>query len=170
MRAHAAIGLLCGLLTAGQVAAACLADGTGYFSGRLRGALEADLDWRGEALDCETTARPDGRGLRFRFRAVLAGGGELTLLLAPPDFSPAPTGQPIPFNLTVVEEPDGRIYSTRGAGQCLLEVRAVAEPGGAVEALGYCLGPARSLTDGRPLLLATFDFRAPPSPGLDSGS
>lgn len=165
MQASAAVGLLCVLLTADQAAAACLADGTGYFSGRVRGALEADLDWHGEALDCETTARPDGRGLRFRFTAPLAGGGELTLLLAPPDFPPAPTGQPIPFNLTVVEEPDGRIYSTRGTGQCLLEVRASAEPGRAVEALGYCLGPARSLTGGRPLLLATFEFRAPPPPG-----
>lgn len=163
------IGLLGALLATDPAGAACLADHSGYFTGRLRGALELDLEWRGEALDCETTLRPNGEGLRFRFTAAVAGGGELTLVLAPPEVPEAPTGRPIPFNLTVVEEPGGRIFGTRGTGQCLLELRAAAGSRGPIEALGYCIGPARSLTDGRPLLLATFDFRAPPPAELDSG-
>ncbi|MFZ8982655.1 MAG: hypothetical protein ACO213_00080 [Steroidobacteraceae bacterium] len=170
MRTQVTVGLLWALLAPDQAGAACLADDTGYFTGRLRGALELDLEWRGEALDCETTRRPDGQGLRFRFTADLAGGGKLTLVLAPPMVPAEPTGQPIPFNLTVVEEPGGRIFGTRGTGQCLLELRATTGPAGPIETLGYCLGPARSLTDGQPLLLTTFDFRAPPPAGLDSGS
>lgn len=160
--------LLCALLAVEPAGAACLVDGSGYFTGRVRGALEMDLDWHGDTLDCETTTRPDGRGLRFRFTAPLGNGGELTIVLAPPDVPAEPTGRPIPFNLTVVEEPGGHIYGTRGTGQCLLELRPTGGRDAPIEALGYCLGPARSLADGRPLLLATFDFRAPPPPGLDS--
>ncbi len=168
MRSQVTVGLLWALLAVDQAGAACLADHTGFFTGRLRGALELDLEWRGEALDCETTLRPDGQGLRFRFTAALAGGGELTLVLAPPEVPAEPTSQPIPFNLTVMEEPGGRIFGTRGAGQCLLELRTSAGTAGPFEAMGYCIGPARSLTDGQPLLLTTFDFRAPPPAKLDS--
>lgn len=146
--------------------AACLADGNGFLSARLRGGIEADLDWRGPELECTGMARPDGRGLRLRFAGPAAGGLRLAIVFAPPLLAEGADARAVPVNVTVLDETHGAIFATRGEQRCTLddvsqrrlpaddpEVRLWA-----VHGRGFCTEPARSLDGDGALLLTRFDF------------
>ena len=156
------------LVTAGCLAAGasaeCLSDGSGYLVARVRGDIDADLEWRGPALECSGMPRPDGRGLRVHFSGTLPDGRPLAFLFAPPRLAEGEDARAVPVNVTLLQE--DRIYGTRGEDRCLLD-EVTQEPlrqaGGdrewAVEARGFCTEPARALGDGRGVLLTRFDFR-----------
>jgi len=159
-----AILLLGGCLGA-AAAADCLPDGSGYLVARVRGDLDADLEWRGAAVACSGMPRPDGRGLRVHFSGALPDGRPLAFVFAPPRLAEGEDARAVPVNVTVLQEE--RIYGTRGDERCLLDEvtqRPLAEPADglrewAVEARGFCTEPARALGDGRGVLLTRFDFR-----------
>jgi hypothetical protein len=160
----------------------CEAVPDAFLDARLAGALDAEIHWRGPALGCDGTRRPDGQGLRVSFTGSQAGE-RLTLVFGVPHLAEGADGRAIPVNVTLIRE--GRdLYGTQGEGKCLLdEVRqsalagappdpppaGVAGPADApapaprlwrIDARGFCLEPARSIGDGRDaILLATFDFR-----------
>ena len=147
--------------------AGCLADGSGFLTARLRGAIELDVDWREPQLTCSGMPRPDGRGMRLRFSAAAADGGALAFVFAPPRLAEGEDARAVPVNVTVLQESSGRIYGTRGEERCLLDEvsqrRLPDEEAGtrswAVEARGFCTVPARSLDDAGTVLLTRFDFR-----------
>ena len=167
----AALSISLGAGAAAEAAApgpACLPDGTGFLTARLRGAIEADLDWRGAELDCTGMPRPDGQGLRLRFAGRLPDGGQLALVFAPPVLAEGQDARAVPVNVTILDESGGRIFGTRGEDRCLLdEVVQHRVPAGedsdsrlwAVEARGFCTEPARALDDSGAVLLTRFDFR-----------
>ena len=157
--------LLSGCAICAAAAADCLPDGSGYLVARIRGDLDADLDWRGTALDCSGMPRPDGRGLRVHFSGTMPDGRPLAFVFAPPQLAEGEDARAVPVNVTVLQE--GRIYGTRGEERCLLDevVQRPLQDAAAdqrewiVEARGFCTEPARALGDGRALLLTRFDFR-----------
>lgn len=169
------------LLLTGCVGAAaateCLPDGSGYLVARVRGDLEADLEWRGPAVACSGMPRPDGRGLRVHFSGTLPDGRPLAFVFAPPRLAEGEDARAVPVNVTVLQ--GERIYGTRGEDRCLLDEvtqRPLPQPATghrewAVEARGFCTEPARALGDGRGLLLTRFDFRGrvnyPDEPATD---
>ena len=167
----AALSILLGAGLAADTASPspdCLPDGTGFLTARLRGAIEADLDWRGGELDCTGMPRPDGQGLRLRFAGRLPGGGQLAIVFAPPVLAEGENARAVPVNVTVLDESGGRIFGTLGGDRCLLdEVVQHRVPAGedadarlwAVEARGFCTEPARALDDSGAVLLTRFDFR-----------
>jgi len=146
---------------------ACLADGSGFLAARLRGGIEADLDWRGAALECTGMARPDGRGLRLRFAGTLPDGRRLAIVFAPPELAEGQDARAVPVNVTVLDETRGTIFGTRGEQRCTLDdVRQRRldsdDPGErlwAVDGRGFCTEPARALDGNGALLLTRFDFR-----------
>ena len=146
--------------------AACLADGSGFLSARLRGGIEADLDWRGPELECTGMARPDGRGLRLRFAGPLSGGQRLAIVFAPPLLAEGADARAVPVNVTVLDETHGAIFGTRGEQRCTLDdvsqKRLAADDPDvrlwAVHGRGFCTEPARSLDGDGALLLTRFDF------------
>lgn len=148
-------------------APACLPDGSGYLTARLRGAIEADLDWRGGELDCTGMPRPDGQGVRLRFAGRLADGRLLAIVFAPPLLAEGEDARAVPVNVTILDESGSRIFGTRGENRCLLdevfqERIETGETGSrlwAVEARGFCTEPARALDDSGAVLLTRFDFR-----------
>ena len=156
--------LLSGCL--GTAAAAdCLPDGSGYLVARIRGDLDADLDWRGPALACSGMPRPDGHGLRVHFSGTLPDGRPLAFVFAPPRLAEGEDARAVPVNVTILQQE--RIYGTRGDERCLLD-EVVQQPlrddsagprEWIVEARGFCTEPARALGDGRGVLLTRFDFR-----------
>jgi hypothetical protein len=168
--------LLSGCLGA-AAAADCLPDGSGYLVARVRGDLDADLEWREPAVTCSGMPRPDGRGQRMHFSGTLPDGRPLAFVFAPPRLAEGEDARAVPVNVTVLQEE--RIYGTRGDGRCLLdEVTQRPLPGPAagqrewvVEARGFCTEPARALGGGRGLLLTRFDFRGrvsyPDEPAAD---
>jgi len=164
MKRPVAALLLSGCLSAAG-AADCLPDGSGYLVARIRGDLDADLDWRGTVLECSGMPRPDGRGLRMHFSGTLPDGRPLAFVFAPPRLPEGEDATAVPLNVTVLQAE--RIYGTRGDERCMLDAVAqrplpasvAGQREWVVEARGFCTEPARPLGDGRGVLLTRFDFR-----------
>jgi hypothetical protein len=144
----------------------CLPDDTGFLSMRLRGSIEADVDWREPELDCTGMPRPDGRGLRLRFSGRLPGAGELAIVFAAPDLSMGVSARSVPVNVTLLDEAGERIYGTQGDSRCMfdeVEQLTLADPAlpprsFRVSARGFCTVPARALDGDGAVLLTRFDF------------
>ena len=155
---------------------ACLPDGSGFLRARLKGDIELDIDWRGDAVNCAGMPRPDGLGLRVRF----AGGGErkLALLFAAPRLGAGESATAVPVNVTVVEEGAARIYGTLGADKCLLDRVTQSRLAGPdlppdtwrIEARGFCTEPARAPVGNARVLVTTFEFVGRVSFGEDPGA
>ena len=134
-----------------------------FLTTRLRGALDAAVDWQGGALLCEGGARPEGRGLRASFAGKGAQGESLRFvfgLAAPPGEN---TARNVPTHLTLIVEGTGALYSTQGDTQCateLLEQQPLAAQPGQwrVRARGYCIDPAMTLDARARLYVERFDF------------
>lgn len=145
----------------------CLADRSGLLSARLRGALDAKLDWRDAELECTGGARPDGSGIRVSIAGPLdASGQRLRLvfgLAAKPGTARAAN---VPTNLTVIQEGAQRLFSTRGDDKCQSELLTQQPEDAAhpqvlrVTARGYCIGAAATLDGRQQLWLERFDFSA----------
>ena len=145
---------------------ACLPDAGGYLQARLRGDLEARVEWRADSLECTGMSRPDARGLRVRFSGALPDGRRLGLLFAVPTLAEGASARGVPVNLTLIVEGAAVIYGTQGTDRCLLdEVRQtpLVAPGIAprsfrIDGRGYCTGPARAVTGPGSILVTSFDF------------
>ena len=145
---------------------ACLPGDDGSLEARLGGAIEADLQWRGTALECTGMLRPGGEGLRVRFAGRLPSGDALALVFAAPALAEGQDARGVPVNVTVLHESTGRIYGTMGPDRCVLDeveqrpTRGTAPPGRAwrVHARGFCTEPARAVAGGGSVFLSRFDF------------
>lgn len=159
-----------GLLPAASNRSLCGEGHDAFLVARLRGALDADIDWRGTGLECEGGLRPDGRGVRAAFV------GDLPPALGSPahrlrfifgvgleDTAPG-KAQVLPVNLTVILEGEETLYSTRGDDRCSAEIIERRPLPGTDRSLdrisvrGYCLAPAEDAAGERRLLVPTFEF------------
>lgn len=146
--------------------AGCLSAGDASMRARLRGAIDADVNWQGTAVECEGMARPGGAGLRTRFRGRLPDGRKLGLLFAATTVAPGETREDAPVNVTLLVEDTGEIYGTLGSDRCTLErvvQRELVPPSPAVrrfrvEGHGFCHAPARALHGAATVLVNRFDF------------
>jgi hypothetical protein len=162
---------------AAPTAAQCLPDAGGYLRAQLRGAINADLDWRDADIRCEGGPRPDGEGLRVSIAGPLpASAGEsagrtLRFVFGIDTAAAVTDGSALATNLTAIVESsaagtgDPALFATRGDDKCTvdrLQRRSVdAQASGSdyrVEARGFCLGPATSLDGDTRLHVTTFDF------------
>ena len=152
-------------------AATCLPGERGYFRASLRGALDAELDWRGAGLQCEGGARPEGRGLRVSFLGPAdASGRQLRFVFGIAAAPGAGMSRTAPTNVTVIVEGQRQLYATQGDDKCAVEalsqepVAAATRPypGEArlyrVAARGYCIDPAAALDGSARLYINRFDF------------
>ena len=151
------------LLAAGTVQ--CLPDDAGFLTMRLRGSIEAEIDWRAPELDCTGMSRPDGRGLRVRFAGKRAGG-DLAIVFAAPELGMGVSAKGVPVNVTLLDGAGERIYGTQGDSRCFFDevAQQVLTDDGLplrsyrVEARGFCTVPARALDGDGAVLLTRFDF------------
>lgn len=154
-------------------AGSCLAAGDGALHARLRGALNADLDWANAQMSCEGGVRPDGAGLRVSIAGPFPGQQEDSAatrlrFVFGMDLKDAAAGpaQALPTNLTVIVEGQKQIFATRGSDRCAVETLARTPLPAAsgkperVQARGYCTVPAVDAGTGDSLLVATFEFIA----------
>jgi hypothetical protein len=143
----------------------CLPGDAGFLSMRLRGSIEAEIDWREPELDCTGMSRPDRRGLRLRF-AGPRDGGELAVVFAAPELAMGASARGVPVNVTLLDGSGQRIYGTQGERRCMfdeVEQQAIAGAGLAphsyrVSARGFCTAPARAVDGDGAVLLTRFDF------------
>jgi uncharacterized membrane protein (UPF0127 family) len=144
----------------------CLPGNAGFLSMRLRGSIEADVEWREPELDCTGMPRPDGHGLRLRFSGPLPGAGELAIVFAAPDLGMGVLARGVPVNVTLLDEVGERIYGTQGDSRCVfdeVEQLALVDPllpprSYRVSARGFCTVPALAMDGDGTVLLTRFDF------------
>lgn len=123
----------------------CGADG--YLSGEIYGAIRTTLNWGRGDLECEGMPRPEGSGARLRFAGQAGAGGQaLAIIIAMPDFTRDKTGTEFSANVTLIEEGNGRFFSTPDLDNCLCDiagVRPVADTDDQVAVSGvlYCVSP-----------------------------
>ncbi len=150
----------------------CLADGSGYFRARIRGAMNLDLDWRNGELECEGGARASG-GVRLSFAGPLGTHGRRLRLLIGVSALPASAAgnavaswHALPTNLTVIVEGAQRLFATRGDDKCTMDSLRLEPLHGArgasqvyrAVARGFCTAPASGVTRNERILVTRFDF------------
>jgi len=134
-----------------------------FLATRLKGALDAAVDWRGEALLCEGGARPEGRGLRASFAGKGPSGESLRFVFGLAALPGEATARNVPTHLTLIVEGTGALYSTQGDTQCateLLEQQPLAARPGQLRlhSRGYSIDPATTLDARARLYVERFDF------------
>ncbi len=98
----------------------------GYLTAQLYGAIETRLEWNQNDLECTGMPRPEGQGIRLRLAAVdPASGSELVFIIALPEFGRDSGPAEFDTNTTLIEEGNGRFFSTPNTDNCLVDVESV---------------------------------------------
>lgn len=142
----------------------CDIDSDGYLRGRLHGALDEQIDWRGADMDCEGMLRPDGHGIRLLFAAQGNREAKLVFVFGIAGMVETMPGVERAANITIIDETDGRFFSSRGDDRCWATISKLEnlddETISAYQIDGdiYCTGGLPSLSDNRSVTLADFEF------------
>jgi hypothetical protein len=150
----------------------CFAAGNGYLRARMRGAVDLDLDWKDAQMQCEGGPRPPGKentstGIRVSIGGPARGEGRrIRLVFGIGGIGEARGGEGLRTNVTILFEGEHRVFATLGDDKCTVDslTQQRVETLGSdraiyrVEARGFCLGPATSLSKGERVLLTSFDF------------
>lgn len=119
----------------------------GYVAGEIYGAIRTTLDWDSDEVECTGMPRPEGSGARLRFSGPAGEGDrQLAIIIAMPEFSRDATGTEFSANVTLIEEGNGRFFSTPDLDNCLSEIATVearAESSDQDRVTGglYCVAP-----------------------------
>jgi hypothetical protein len=150
----------------------CFASGAGYLRARLRGAVDLDLDWKDAQMECEGGPRPPGKdnksnGIRVSIAGPIRGEGRrIRLVFGIGGVEEGRDGKTLPTNITILFEGEQRVFATMGDDKCTVDSLTQQrvenlQPSHAVyrvEAHGFCLAPATSLTKDARVLITSFDF------------
>jgi hypothetical protein len=145
---------------------ACAPGAGGFLRGRFFGALDLTADWSGPALTCDGMRKPDGGGVRLFFSGDQPGGGRVSLLIGLEGREDELAGAERPANVTVIDERQGRFFSSAGPGRCWASIDTVTpvDPGPGrpagrrVTGLVYCVGALPSVSDRSSLTLSDLQF------------
>jgi hypothetical protein len=145
----------------------CFVAGDGFLRARLRGTLDLDLDWKDAQMQCEGGPRPSGNGVRVSIGGPIRGEGRrIRFVFGVGGISEGRGGENLRTNVTILFEGEQRVFATLGDDKCTVDSlrqqrvetldpkRAIYR----VEARGFCLGPATSLSRDERVLLTSFDF------------
>ncbi|MEO7386362.1 MAG: hypothetical protein ABIX37_05460 [Gammaproteobacteria bacterium] len=140
---------------------ACALGPEGALGGQFFGAINLTVDWSGNELACDGMEKPDGGGVRLYFAGDRADGGRLALLIGLPGRRDELAGGERPANVTVIDERDGRFFSSAGPGRCWASIQSVTSGAGAgsrIDGLVYCVGALPSVGDRSSLTLSDLKF------------
>ena len=142
-----------------------------YFRGQLFGALAGDVAWTSESMQCEGMRRPKDAGARLRFSGVIDGntvGGpekNIAIIVALPSLLEAGAGKEQPARVTIIEEDEGRFFSTRETDVCWADIHEQTRLGTAgtsrryrLRGLLYCLAPVAELNGAGSVTLGDVEF------------
>ena len=145
----------------------CLASGDGYLRARVRGALDLDVNWRNDEMECTGGSRPDGSGLRVSIAGpAQSDGRRLRFVVGIEGTAEGAAAGQRPTNLTVIFEGERRLFATQGDDKCTVDTLTQQRTGPLggpkrswrIEAHGFCVGPAATLAGDARLLVTRFDF------------
>jgi len=155
------------------------AAGDASLQARVRGAIDADINWSAADITCEGGMRPNQKGVRVSIAGPLprsSGEGTAQRLrfvfgIALHDAAPD-AAQVLPTNLTVILEGQKQLFATLGDDKCAVEQFEVtpllaAKGRQRIHARGYCIGPATDLAGTSRVLVSTFEFTSQVNSGDD---
>ena len=169
------LGLMSGILaaceeTANHVAASTAAEAPslacgedGYLATTLYGAISATLDWSAADLNCEGMPRPDNEGARLRLAGV-DGDRRIAFIIAIPGLARGTVGSELPSNVTLIEEGQGRFFSTPDLNNCWTDVTRFEALGASTSAFAvggtlYCVRPIAEVNGSSSVSLAELRFQ-----------
>jgi len=148
----------------------CLPGGGGYLRARLSGAINAELNWDREGIECTGAVRPTDGGIRMRFTGKLGGpdhgDDRLVLVFGIAGLQEGQHARAKPVNVTVIREGSGEFYGTQGDDKCTLDEITQTPIEGLprrarsyrIVARGFCTKPARAVRGEGVLLISRFDY------------
>ncbi|MGI9272537.1 MAG: hypothetical protein ACR2QT_12235 [Woeseiaceae bacterium] len=147
---------------AAEISYQCGADG--FLETRLFGGLDLELNWRASDLNCEGMPRPDGDGARLRFAGDASDGRRIAFIIALPDMQRGAAGAELKSTVTVIEEGQGRFFSTADAEVCwtdITNVAFVADSDAIFSVSGnlYCVAPLAQINGDSDVLIPDLKFR-----------
>ena len=136
----------------------------GYLTTALYGALETEVRWTAADLECEGMPRPDGDGARLRFAGTIGEQKPIALIISLPDLQRGETGKEYKSNVTLIEEGNGRFYSTADSDICWTDIVALENVGDsvanvAVSGLLYCVAPLSEVNGDSDISIRDLEFR-----------
>ena len=100
----------------------------GRLSTDLYGAIAVEVNWNKNDLECAGMPRPAGRGARLRFAGKSADGDlQLAIIIAIPDLERGAQNGEFSANVTLIEEGNGRFFSTPDLNNCLVDITSASE-------------------------------------------
>jgi hypothetical protein len=147
-------------LPAAEIAARC--DDGAYLSGRVVGAVTADLGKPAGQLACNGGPRPDGEGARLRFAREDETGAGLAVIIAMPELDRDTTGPELEANVTLIVEGEARFFSTQNRETCwadIVENAPVGDGRYAVAGELYCIAPLAEVNGDASITLDGLAFR-----------
>lgn len=148
----------------------CLPDDSGYLRARIRGSIDAELNWGNDDTECIGAVRPTDGGIRMRFTHQASPGRKpeesLVLVFGIAGLHEGQDAKALPVNVTVIREGTGEFYGTQGDDKCTLDAITqtplVGIPNRSrsyrVVARGFCTEPARAVQGKGAVLLSRFDY------------
>jgi len=139
----------------------------GFLRATLHGGLSIDIDWQGQGLTCEGMPRPGDGGVRLRFAGHLSDAGRtrrVAVIIGIEGLARGETGRERATNITLIEEGEGRFFSTRDANDCWTDVSrqvpAHDDAGGlfALDGTVYCVSPLAELNGGSAISFTEMTF------------
>lgn len=142
----------------------CTPDGS--LSVAIYGEISGKLAWRGGDLRCSGMPRPHGAGARLHFAGTLEDQGaqrDLAFIIGLPELEPGETVQETPARITLMEENNGRFFSTATADICWSDVQVHRNPGDgidyhAVSGRAYCVAPLAEVNGSGGVTLSELEF------------
>jgi len=142
----------------------CVPSDSGFLRARLKGSIEADLDWAAGVPQCRGGLRPTGDGVRLLFKGPGTKPDEpLLIVIGIGPLRPGESRSQVPVNLTLVQEGAGQFFATQGDDKCAMdEVRqeAIGPTLFRLTGRGYCTQPARAVQGDGAVLMSRFDVEA----------
>lgn len=135
------------------------------------GAIQSPIEWRQPDVRCEGMKRPKGEGARLRFAGEYNAGDEvrpLAFILSIPDLQKGQTADELSTRVTLIEEENGRFFSTRDSEVCwsnitqhdpLLNSSGEEIPNHyIIGGLTYCVAPVAELNGSASVTLSDMKF------------
>ena len=95
----------------------------GLVEADLFGRLEGPVRWAGDDVRCEGMPRPAGAGARLRFAGEFADDAQpIAFIIAIPALVRGESGNELPSNVTLIQEGQGRFFSTPDLDNCWTDV------------------------------------------------
>jgi len=119
----------------------------GQLSADIYGAITTRLEWNKNELACNGMPRPGGRGARLRFAGIVDDGERhIAIIIAIPELTRDSSGTELESNVTLIEEGNGRFFSTPDLNNCLTDITSLVVLGDSsgrysISGALYCVSP-----------------------------